>query len=224
MAKENRGGRRGGSSAKGELVLPSGSKIEFEGTLHYDGDDKALTGNARATVTSWEAKRVKNKIEYGYAVTADGKPVGAEVKGGKGSVQVPYSFTQEVDGTTTHIHPRSDGVLGGTFSGADIRVFAKGKNKTFRAAAKEGTYSISKTAKFDRAGFEQYAKECEANFKKKYKADSNKAIQDYRNSKITYNEYLKADAKVFNTALVQLHNDYRKGQKKYGYTYTLEKN
>ena len=42
MAKGSRGGRRGGGGAKGELTLPDGSKIEFDGELIYGGDDKAI--------------------------------------------------------------------------------------------------------------------------------------------------------------------------------------
>ena len=34
MAKANRGGRRGGVT-KGELTLPDGSKIEFDGDLVF---------------------------------------------------------------------------------------------------------------------------------------------------------------------------------------------
>ena len=35
MAKGSRGGRRGGGVAKGELTLPDGSKIEFDGDLIF---------------------------------------------------------------------------------------------------------------------------------------------------------------------------------------------
>ena len=36
-------------------------------------------------------------------------------------------------------------------------------------------------------------------------------------------DYKLQSAKAFNTELVNLHNTYRSNQKKYGYTYTLEK-
>lgn len=216
-------GGGGGGGATGELVLPNGSKIEFEGTLHYDGDDKALTGKARAAVTGWEAKRVKNKIEYAFAVDADGNPVGAEVKGGKGSVRTPRYYLDNNGGAFTHIHPRGDGMLGGTFSGADLRNFAARSTKTTRAAAKEGTYSISKGKGFDAAGFRSFAARADAEFSANYRKRSSVAGKAYREGKMSYGDYLKANAKAFNTALVELHETLRGGQKKYGYTYTLEK-
>ena len=153
-----------GSSVSGELVLPNGSKIEFDGTLNYDGNDGALSGNTRAAVVSWEAKRVKNKIEYAYAVDANGNPIGSEIRGGKGRVHVPISYHATKDAVFTHIHPRGDGLLGGTFSNADLQNFANYGNKTSRAAAKEGTYSISKTAKFNKTGFKSYISQCNHNY------------------------------------------------------------
>lgn len=214
----------GGGSAKGELTLPNGSKIEFEGTLHYGGNDKALGGTARANIESWEKKRAQNKIEYAYTVDENGNPVGREIRGGKGSVSAPTSYHNTPNGTFTHNHPRGDGMLGGTFSTADVFAFANHKNRTMRAAAKEGTYSMSKTGKFDASGFKAYAKKCDAAFQSFYKGETNKVYKEYRDGRITYDEYKKANAKAFNTALVKLHSDYRAGQKQYGYTYTLEKN
>lgn len=217
-------GGGGGGSASGELILPDGSKIEFDGDLHYDGDDAALTGAARKTITDWETKRGTAKIEYGYAVDANGNPVGREVRGGKGSVRVPRSFHDNPDGTFTHIHPRGDGMLGGTFSGADLSNFSRFSQKTVRAKAKEGTYSISKGANFDKTGFDSHVRKAQADFNTNYRTKENALGKDYKDGKITYDEYLKGNAKAFNTALVGLHESYRAGQKQYGYKYTLERN
>ena len=215
-------GGGGGGGASGELTLPDGSKIEFEGELKYGGNDAAVSGKTRQVITDWEKKRAGAKVEYAYATDANGNPVGAEVRGGKGSVRTPYYY--HGDGTTfTHIHPRGDGILGGTFSGADMRGFANTGNKTTRAAAKEGTYSISKGSNFDRAGFNSYVSKADSNFIKTYRSKADSAYQEYKAGKMSFNDYQKANAKAFNTALVQLHNDYSAGQKQYGYTYTLEK-
>lgn len=203
--------------------MPNGSKIEFEGTLKYDGDDKAVTGTARQTITSWEKKRVKAKIEYGYAVDENGNPLGTEVRGGKGSVRVPLKFHDTENAIFTHVHPRGDGMLGGTFSSADLRNFSVFKNKTVRATAKEGTYSISKTKNFDVQGFNSYVRKCEREFKTSISTKRTELEQKYRGSKMTWSEYKKESAKNFNSALVDLHNKYSAGQKAYGYTYTLEK-
>lgn len=225
MAKDNRGGQRGsGGTAKGELQLPDGSKIEFDGELHFDGDDKTLKGQARKNIESWENKRGKSKIEYAYAVDADGNPVGNEVRGGKGSVRTPRYYLENNGGTFTHIHPRGDGMLGGTFSEADLFNFANRNTKTSRARAKEGTYSISKNDNFDKVGFTQLVRQANNNFSKNQKTLGDALSKKYRNNEITYNQYLLGVGKAFNTALVQLHEEYRAGQKKYGYTYTLEKN
>lgn len=213
----------GGGGSTGELVLPDGSKIEFEGDLKYGGDDPNVSGQTRQAITSWETKRGKAKIEYAYAVDADGNPVGAEVRGGKGSVRVPVSFHDTQDATFTHIHPRGDGMLGGTFSGKDLSNFSKYANKTVRAKAKEGTYSISKKKGFDKAGFQSYVSSSTAKRRADYSAKTKSLMSDYRSGKITYDAYLKGNAKAFNTYLVNQHNDLLAGQKKYGYTYTLER-
>ena len=217
------GGKRGRGSVSGELVLPDGSKIEFEGELRFDGDDPNLTGTARTVITNWEDKRYKNKVEYAYAVDKDGNPIGKEIRGSKGSVRSPLAYHDSNGGTFTHIHPRGDGMLGGTFSSADMRNFATFSQKTVRASAKEGTYSISKGKNFDKDGFKNYVSKCDSDFRKNYKDYRKRFESDYNSGKISYEDYLFGNAKAFNTALVKLHDDYRKGQKTYGYTYTLEK-
>lgn len=224
MGSCNSGGKGGsGGSAKGELVLPSGSKIEFEGELKYGGKDTTLTKEARKSIEAWEEKRVKNKVEYAYSVMEDGTPVGKEIRGSKGSVKIPFNYKQ-AGATVTHIHPREDGVLGGTFSPADLYSFIRGSNKTIRAKAKEGAYSISKTEKFDTSGFRGFVDGANRQFEVTYKSKSNSLIKDYKSGKISYDAYAKGNAKAFNTALVELHNTYLSGQKTYGYKYTLEPN
>lgn len=215
-------GSRGGV-AKGTLVLPDGSAIEFDGELHFDGNDTSLKARARENITNWEARRVKNKIEYAYAVDADGNPLGREIKGGKGSVRVPIYYHDTTDAVFTHIHPRGDGMLGGTFSSGDLMNFANHSQRTVRAAAKEGTYSISKGANFDAVGFKSFVRQANTDFSSSYRTKVKKYETDYRSGKITYNEYLTGNAKAFNTSLVELHEKYRGAQKQYGYSYTLEK-
>lgn len=196
-----RGAGAGGSGggANGELVLPDGSKIEFEGTLHYDGDDKALTGATRTAITNWETKRATAKVEYAYAVDVNGKAIGSEVRGGRSSVRTPISYHSTQDCTFTHIHPRGDGMLGGTFSSADLRNFANYGNKTARAAAKEGTYSISKGKGFDRVGFNKFVATAQRAFESTYKQKRSSYESAYRQGKISYEDYAKGNAKAFNS-------------------------
>ena len=161
-------------------------------------------------------------VEYAFAVDGNGDPVGREIRGGRGSVSVPRSYHDQEGGVFTHIHPREAGVLGGTFSDADLYNFAKGKSKGTRAAAKEGTYSISKTGNFDRKGFEAYVAQCN----KEFDSNINRMAKDARDAfyagKVDYSSYRAMHRKNANTALVNLHNAYAAGQKKYGYVYTLE--
>ena len=222
MAKGSRGGRRGGV-AKGELTLPDGSKIEFDGDLVFGELDKAVPDAVRKNLDAWETKRSKAKIEYGMSYYPDGTPIGKEMRGGKGSVRSPLSYHATDGATFTHNHPRGDGLLGGTFSGADLRNFANGGNATCRATAKEGTYSISKTKNFDSKGFNSYVAKVEADVRKTYKSEHKKISDAYNNNKISYDQVTLMQGKAFNTYLVNLHNAYRDGQKQYGYTYTLEK-
>lgn len=216
------GSGAGGIAVKGSLSLPGGDKIEYDGTLQYGKKDPALTGLGRKNIEDWEKKRVKNKVEYAFAVDGNGNPVGREIKGSKGSVRSPWSYHNQDNGAFTHIHPRESGMLGGTFSGADMVNFANGRSRTTRAAAKEGTYSISKNGNFDAGGFKSYVHQAQSDFSK----NANKLVRDagagYRSGKESYSEYVAKANKAFNTALVQLHNDYLAGQRKYGYTYTLE--
>lgn len=223
MVKSSRGGRRGGGVAKGELTLPNGSKIEFDGDLVFGGLDKAVPEAVRKNLDDWETKRYGNKVEFAMAWNADGTPIGKEAKGGKGSVRTPFAFHHTDNSVFTHNHPRGDGMLGGTFSGADLRNFAIGGNTTCRATAKEGTYSISKGKNFDSKRFNSYVTKVEADVRKAYKSEHKKISDAYKNNEISYNQVTLMQGKAFNTFLVNLHNAYRDGQKQYGYTYTLEK-
>lgn len=113
MAKSIRGGKRsgGGSTAKGELTLPNGSKAEFEGELKYYGKDKSITGTQRANLETWEKKRTTAKVEYSICYDDKGNQIGREKRGGKGSVHPDYNAYIS-DGVGTHNHPRSsDGLL-----------------------------------------------------------------------------------------------------------------
>lgn len=213
---------RGGYTAKGELKLPDGSKIEFDGDLKYYGNDKTVKGVVRQRVEAWETKRGKSKVEYAYSVDANGNEIMAEKRGGKNRVMVPI-FAHDTEGSTfTHIHPRAGGMLGGTFSQMDLENFAVYKNKTTRAKAKEGTYSITKGKNFDKVGFLNMVSEANRIFDKEQNTAKKSILSKLNNREISYDDALKQSAKAFNTSLVKLHNAYKSGEKKYGYYYTLE--
>lgn len=231
MAKGSRGGTNnsGGSitrTVSGQLDFPDGTKVEFDGDLNYGKKDSTLSPAVRKEIETWENKRRKRKVEYAYSVNPDGTPIGPEIKGSKGSVITPYAYHNTPDATFTHIHPRGkgqEGYLGGTFSFADLINFASKANKTERAAAKEGTYSISKTKKFDKDGFMRLAKAADDEFRLSYRAEMKLLNAQYKSSpSMKYSEYSQRAAKVANNALIKLHETYRQNQSKYGYKYTLE--
>lgn len=226
MAKGSRGEKRSGcgSTAKGELILPNGSKAEFDGELKYYEKDKSITGAQRANLETWEKKRTTAKVEYSICYDDNGNQIGREKRGGKGSVRPDYNAYIS-DGVGTHNHPRSsDGLLGGTFSLADGNYFVKSKNKSFRASASEGTYCITKGKNFDKNETIKYFKECDAEFQINYRKRVNATKQKYKSGGFASDsDYLNELAKDFNTSLVELHNEYKKGENRCGYTYTLEK-
>lgn len=216
-----------GGTASGGLKIISlsdGSTIDLSDTpLKYGGLDDEVTGKVRETIETWEEKRVKNKIEYSMSVDEDGNPIGKEDKGGKNSVRVPVSKLQE-GATHTHIHPREEtGVLGGTFSDGDLMNFANYDVKTYRAKAKEGAYSISKKSGFNKTAFKDYVDDLytkeHASLSKVTDGILNKMRSD---SNYSYKDYSKDYTKALNGFLVSVHNGLLAGQKKYGYSYTLE--
>lgn len=89
-----------------------------------------------------EAKTVNRKTEKMTLVAENGRVI-LEKNGGKGSVSFGAREGLLMDSSTTltHNHP---GVYGGTFSGADVKVFVDYKLKAIRAVGKEGTYSLER--------------------------------------------------------------------------------
>ena len=226
-----RGSSKSGGGSKGRktigvssVSLPDGSSIDLSGNpLVYGDNDANVSGKAREAIEAWETKRGKNKVEYNMSVDQNGNQLGPEVRGGKNSVRVPYYQLQE-GAIHTHIHPREDsGLLGGTFSDGDLRNFARNGVSTYRAKAKEGTYSISKGSNFDKSAFSLFVNEMhskESSLLESKARDMRKKISS--DSSYTYKQYSADFNKAFNSYLVALHNGLRDNQKKYGYTYTLE--
>lgn len=198
--------------------------VEFDGTLNYYGNETTISREQRDGVSTFEGKRKKAKVEYAYAVDADGNPVGQEVRGGKTGVSAPIKFHDTQDAVFTHNHPREDGVLGGTFSTADLRNFAIFGNKTERAVAKEGTYSITKKKNFDSPGFQKFVNQQHAEARKAFSAAADALTKQIGSGKISKTEAEKQRKRITNNYLIDLHNRYKSGESTYGYSYTLERN
>lgn len=223
MPKANRGGQRAVRviAINQNSIDINGENCEYEGKLIQTGNDPMLGATRRPTIEAWEAKRADQKVEYANAVGHTGQEYG-EVRGRKGSVKTPIYYHTNPGTVFTHIHPRDKGILGGTFSTGDIQNFINGNNDTVRAVAKEGTYSISRTASIDPKLSQDY-KTFVNGEEKKIRAQIRQIQNDYNSLKITYKQAVEEANKANNTKLVSFHNWLYNNQKKYGYKYYLEK-
>ena len=217
----------GGMTSVTSVTTQSGDVVDLSSMpLMYGGHDAALDGKSRQVVEAFEQKRLKYKTEAAILVDADGNQLGNEFKGNRDGVKVPFGlFTSAT--VMTHNHPRGkgeEGVIGGTFSDADLFTFSETTHlKTMRASATEGAYSISKSKNFDSKGFNDFVRKTNDTRYNEYRSYAKGLGSDYRKGKIDYETYRKQNNQAFNKMLVDTHNDLIDGQKKYGYTYTLEK-
>ena len=232
--KSTRGGRGGASATLGtSFTSTQGTHVDLPSgyPLKYGKKDPNISDAQRKKIEEFESRRVKNKTEYAFLTDSQGNAVGEYGQRKGGTVRTPTTAYQKAE-SFTHIHPRGkreDGALGGTFSadavGGDLQAFTQFPNvKTMRAAAAEGTYSISKLSNFNSQAFMSYAT---AQYNKTmdvdYRAELKSLDDSYTNGNMTYSEYTKAYIDAFNKASVNWHNALLAGQKKYGYYYTLER-
>ena len=203
-------------------VADNNGRIDLsDSPLRYGKDDSLLDGSRRVAVEKFENRYAKAKIENGATFDADGN-ITEQRRGGKGSVKTSVAALSQAD-TFSHNHPREEGVLGGTFSDADLSNFTRFNVKTYRATAKEGTYSISKGKNFDAAGFRRYFNSEFAKVNSSSSTILRNLNKQVRSNSISYDNYLKAFHKESNKMLVGMHNVLIAGQKQFGYTYTLER-
>ena len=214
---------RGGIKVK-TVITQGGQEVKLTNPLTYGKDDPYLTGDRRQKIEEFENRRGNAKIEYGYVLDQNGNFV-TENKGGKGSVKFTQSQLAQAS-DLSHIHPRGkgeEGLIGGTFSDADLSLFNSKTNlNTMRAKAAEGTYSISKGKNFNSSGFSKYMNEQrKANENKQRMTQKALAEQYYKDR--DYNKYKQGLSTAFNDFLVDQHNSLLNGAKTYGYSYTLER-
>lgn len=253
MAKDGKGGKRaksGPTGGGGQLLLPPPSS-ESEKSKKYtiatrDGDIElsediahlysylptAMSSTIRDKVISWEKKRAKQKVEYGYAVLEDGTVI-PEVRGKKGEVKAPMSMKQ-AGATFTHIHPRTGdqaGLLGGTFScgrkygiiTGDIGVFCHYPQKAMRAVCKEGTYYMEKLDNFRASDFATACADFEEKNRAEYSKRSKSVTNEYYKGNITYDECKHRLRNEFNTYVTKSHHWFETHAVEYGYEYRIEK-
>ena len=227
----SKGGRGGRGTSTYTLATQAqtttGGTITLPIPLKYGEKDPYLGTTLRQNIDAWETKREKSKIEFGMLYKADGQTVGPERRGGANGVTFNTLLYRQSD-AWTHIHPRGkgeEGLLGGTFSEEDLSDFGKQSPPTARAAAAEGTYSITRQWNFDQNGFQSW-----------WSKDAQQPITDHRtrmrqlakdvkagNRTITRDEYYRIRNESFNRALIECHDLLLANQKRFGYFYTLEK-
>lgn len=219
-------GKRFGSYAtSGQITIGNNETCYFDGELKYGNNDVYMSETVRTIAKYWENKRLKNKIEYALVLDSNGNEVGyGEIKGSKNKTSIPNNYLDVDNSTLTHIHPREDGMFGGSFSYGDMVGLTKHENlKTIRAVAKEGTYSMTKNKNFNSTEAIKYFKSINQRNDSIFIPKLKQLTNDYRSGKMQWNEYDKEWKKINNNALIDLHNGYLAGQKQYGYKYTLEK-
>lgn len=227
MGRGSSGLKNGGGHAVTEVAVQSGITVKLNMPLIYGDKDPAITGNLRNVLEAQEAKHLNDSIEYGYGAYDNGDVVMNELVGTSEGVRVPvYVLNESV--AFTHSHPRGARedayMIGGTFSKGDMDLFSLYAVRTYRASAAEGTYSITKSEKFNAKGFFSY-------YKNKFDSNMNDFMQKRENLKkrsargefSSYDDYLKHYSAAFNDMLISNHNALREGQSKYGYSYTLER-
>ena len=224
------GGRSGSSGIGGSA---GGSKFvkEINGTgkidlsdnpLKYGPKDYTVNKRNRDAVDKFEQTHFKDKVEHGVLIDKDGNIV-EQNSGGKGEVTLKKSSYGKAT-TMSHNHPSDTGMLGGSFSEADIKPFVEVRGlKTMRATAKEGTYSISKREGFDGKGFQRYNNTQRNKYRRQMNDRLSSLQSQYERKEISYAKYLTERNKTKNKYLVNMHNSYIDGQSKYGYSYTLER-
>ena len=209
-----------GSGKSVSTVTVQNGTAELNVPLVYGGRAQ-MTDAQRRIIDDREKKWENENVENLIFLDKNGNIV-VERKGDTTSVGVSNYELMQTE-VMTHNHPRSGdadkNMLGGTFSDADMQIFAQAPMKTMRASAYEGTYTITKGSNFNYSGFSRYASSVSSKRDDEHRARSIMAVLNSSNAE----EYNKLVTDSFNRFLVDVHNDLIAGQQKYGYTYSLEK-
>lgn len=224
------------TNTKNTIIYDSNS-LDLPIKLIYGSDKASIIPES---IIDFENRRRFNKIEFGILVSD--KKVLEENRGSKGVVYMTVAYYKKAT-VFSHIHPRNNGIIGGTFSYTDLDNFVEFTNlRTYRAVAREGIYSITKLNNFNSnlaKAYKKYDNKIDKETDKlidieKQKLDDLHAFLQrqlnigiltqemsdriYENAK---NNYLKKYNSIYNLYLIKSHNWLIKNQKKYGYSYGL---
>ena len=217
------------SSAKSLTDPKSSNQIDLNNSpLAYTKSPSEVSSGQLSTVKD-KAKQIRDKSnEHLVAFDKDGKVVG-ESEGGLNSVGTTKKMREQTV-SDLHNHSRGEGIIGGTFSvkesekKGDILDFVNNKNlKTSFASTKEGLYYISKKESFKGKQFLSHMQSFEDKTMTKMNSDLQSLKERSLSGKISHERYMTQYRQTMNKALVDMHNEYLKNQKKYGYSYGLIK-
>ena len=216
------GGAAPGKQPKKETAKPKEEPANDKSTIAATGKS-SLPDSVLNKCREVEAKTVDRKTEKLTLVDSDGNII-LEKSGGKGSVSfgAREGFHMNDTTTVTHNHP---GEYGGTFSGADVKVFVDYKLKAIRAVGKEGTYSLERTSKTNSSD----AYDFKQAFAKQSDSLNGKMRKEYNSqkSKVARGETSATDANKqltdYRTSLCNDQHDWLvQNAPKYGYNYVFE--
>lgn len=216
-------GGGGGNISKYVNETRGVGKIDLtDNPLQYGPKDYSINKKVRSTAEEFAERHKKDRVEFVAAIDKNGEILDEAVGDEHSAKLSNRAIDRAVE--LTHNHPGKTGLLSGTFSDTDISTYSEYANiRTMRAEGKEGTYSITKKVGFNGAGLQNYM----GSERKKHKAQLDARINQLKNQrdsgKISEAKYTSEKIKANNTYLVNLHNSYIAGQKKYGYAYTLER-
>lgn len=207
----------------------SGKEIDLQDSkLSYTSPPQTVDSSHLKNVMQI-AKDIQNETKEHLTVFDKNGKVIYEKQGDMNSVSAPKDVMKQAS-SDLHNHGRGEGVIGGTFSAVesngkgDIQSLVNNSNlNTSYASTKEGVYYISKTGDFKGKQLLRHMKSVENKTMEKMNADL-KTLSD-RNiaGKISHDIYMAQYNRIVNKALVKMHNEYLKGQEKYGYIYGLMK-
>lgn len=208
----------------------SGNKIDLsESRLQYTDGPQSIGSDRLDTIKS-VAKQIKNKDRENLTIFDNTGKAIYNKEGEVDRVSAPQSVRQQ-GSYDIHNHARRDGFLGGTFSVSDDRGqgdmsnFVKNSNTQAKfVSAKEGTYYIEKTGSFRADSFYKHMKSAETRIEGKRQTSLKNLESQYSRGKISYSTYIEKHRQIQNKSLVDMHNEFLKNQKKYGYNYGLIKN
>lgn len=179
-----------------------------------------LTAAASSKCEEIEAKSVKRKTEQ-ISVVDDNGNVTFQKSGGRGSVRFTTQDMMTFSGKTiTHNHP---GDFGGTFSEADISVFAKCGARSIRAVGAEGTYSLERGSA-PRSQIQKFASDCytvSAGYNSKMKAQRSKLQVAVNKGEMTVDAANKQLGDARTSHLTKLSSEFGKLADQYGLIYTF---